>query len=81
LRQRSVRPLKYLASGTAAEQVGSGQYLPLDDARFMFGFPPKAEIGGAIYECTALGRVDSWDSQINQIMIQGCFLGGSLGRH
>ena len=30
-------PLKYLAAGTAAGQVGSGQYLPLDDARFMSG--------------------------------------------
>jgi hypothetical protein len=28
---------------------------------------------------TALGSVDSWDSQISRSMIQGCFLGGSLG--
>ena len=47
-------PLRYLAAGTAFGQVGSGQYLPLDDARFMFGFPPKAEIGGAIYEYMAV---------------------------
>ena len=47
--------------------------------RFPDQLPPLVQDVDGYKE--ALGSVDSWDSQISRSVIQGCFLGGSLGRY